>query len=165
MRRKEVRRRGQAALEYVITYGWGFLVIILTLGALAYFGFLSPSRYIPARCDFGSQLECSDYKVTSEGTNGAVYLQFRNNFGDDIQINAIYLFQENNHAGLTATSLVIGKGNISAVIKAVPNNPNQFTDGARMTIPVVVTFRRAFGAPVPPEHNVTGEVFATVLSS
>ena len=30
-----MKRKGQAALEYLITYGWGFLVIIVVLGALA----------------------------------------------------------------------------------------------------------------------------------
>ena len=58
-------RKAQAALEYLVTYGWGFLVILVVVGALAYFGLLSPSRYVPTKCEFGAQLECVDYKLQS----------------------------------------------------------------------------------------------------
>ena len=39
-------RRGQAALEFLTTYGWAFLVILVMIGALAYFGVLDPERFV-----------------------------------------------------------------------------------------------------------------------
>ena len=36
-------RKGQAAMEFLMTYGWAILVVLVVIGALAYFGILSPT--------------------------------------------------------------------------------------------------------------------------
>ncbi len=41
---KKYFKKSQAALEFLITYGWAFLVILLMIGTLSYFGILSPSQ-------------------------------------------------------------------------------------------------------------------------
>jgi len=49
-----MNKKGQAIFEFFITYGWAFLVILVMIGALAYFGILSPDvRYNPTKhvCD------------------------------------------------------------------------------------------------------------------
>ena len=82
-------RKGQQALEYLITYGWAFVVILITIGAFAYFGLLSPQRYLPERCDFGEQLICVDYVLqvdASDCPNGCVLLRFQNTFGENITV-------------------------------------------------------------------------------
>ena len=58
-----VRRsqRGQAALEFLTTYGWAFLVILVVIGALAYFGVLDPSKFVPERCTMQQEFTCKDY--------------------------------------------------------------------------------------------------------
>ena len=38
-------KKSQAALEFLTTYGWAFLVILIMIGALAYFGVLNPEKY------------------------------------------------------------------------------------------------------------------------
>ena len=53
------RKKGQAALEFLTTYGWAFLVILVMIGALSYFGVFSPENYVPDQCNFGSVLSCS----------------------------------------------------------------------------------------------------------
>jgi hypothetical protein len=151
-------RRGQAALEYLITYGWGFLVIIVVVGGLAYFGLFSPSRYIPARCEFGGQLECVDYRLNSAGT---IQLQFRNNFGDDILIVSAYSFDETAASTITGSPITIVKGNTSSILTITPSSTAQFVRDDRISVPMIVTFRRATGTN-PPLHNITGEIFATV---
>jgi hypothetical protein len=160
-----VKRHGQAALEYLITYGWGFLVIIIVVGALAYFGLFSPSRYIPSRCDFGTQLECADYKLDSSA--GRIYVQFRNNFGDDIRVTAVYLFDDaaaktcpGGSCSAPSSNFVIGKGNVSGVITLTPSSIALLNEGDKVSVPMTITFQRA--SPAGPLHNVTGEIFATV---
>ena len=44
------RKKGQAAMEFLMTYGWAILVVLVAIGALAYFGVLSPDRFLPERC-------------------------------------------------------------------------------------------------------------------
>jgi hypothetical protein len=154
-------RRGQAALEYLVTYGWGFIIIIVVIGALAYFGFLNPTRYIPARCAFGSQLECIDDKLEASGVSGKIYLKFRNNFGDDIKI--VDAFTADSRVTPTvqgAGSMVIAKGNTSSILVITLTAADEpLTQGDKVTVPLTITFQRN---PNGPLHNVTGEVFGQV---
>jgi uncharacterized protein (UPF0333 family) len=34
-----MQQRGQAAMEFLMTYGWAILVVLIAIGALAYFVF------------------------------------------------------------------------------------------------------------------------------
>lgn len=38
-------KRGQAAMEWLETYGWAILVVLAAIGALAYFGVLTPKGF------------------------------------------------------------------------------------------------------------------------
>ena len=40
-------KKSQAVLEFIITYGWAILVILAAIGTLAYFGILSPEKFVP----------------------------------------------------------------------------------------------------------------------
>lgn len=42
-----MKKKAQSALEFLTTYGWAFLVILIMIGALAYFGVLDPNRFLP----------------------------------------------------------------------------------------------------------------------
>jgi len=73
-------KRGQAALEFLMTYGWAILVVLAAIAALAYFGVLSPDRFLPEKCTMPSGLACLDFRATATGVD--VILQ--NSFGFDI---------------------------------------------------------------------------------
>ena len=38
------KKRGQAAMEFLMTYGWAILAAIVAIGVLAYFGVFNPGR-------------------------------------------------------------------------------------------------------------------------
>ena len=78
-------KKGQAAMEFLMTYGWAILVVLAAIGALAYFGVLSPSKHIPESCIFSQGIACLDFKVTPTTVN--LYLQ--NGFAQDIDIHNI----------------------------------------------------------------------------
>ena len=75
-----MHRKSQAALEFLMTYGWAILVVLVAVGALAYFGVLSPDKFLPAKCTLQSGIACLDHKVTQ--TQVQVVLQ--NSLGFDI---------------------------------------------------------------------------------
>ncbi|MBI2133714.1 hypothetical protein HYU11_03465 [Candidatus Woesearchaeota archaeon] len=56
-------KRGQAAMEFLMTYGWAILVVLVVIGALAYFGVLSPDNLLPEKCTFPLQLSCKDFSA------------------------------------------------------------------------------------------------------
>ncbi|MFH1916702.1 MAG: hypothetical protein ABIJ21_05535 [Nanoarchaeota archaeon] len=75
-----VKKKGQAAMEFLMTYGWAILVVLAAIGALAYFGVLSPKNLLPSSCTVGAGFGCSDAKATSN----TFELTLRNNMGEDI---------------------------------------------------------------------------------
>lgn len=79
-------KKAQAALEFLTTYGWAFLVILIMIGALSYFGVLDPSKFLPDKCLFGAGLgSCQEFTVTPGGT-GDILFRLINNFGTAITV-------------------------------------------------------------------------------
>jgi hypothetical protein len=80
-------KKGQGALEFLMTYGWAFLVILIMIGALAYFGVLNPSRWLPDRCQFGTGTLCREgqYVVTADADH-TIRAQLVNNGGSHISV-------------------------------------------------------------------------------
>ena len=75
-------KKSQAALEFLTTYAWAFLVILIMVGALAYFGILSPSKLLPDRCNFGSEISCDKNSMIVKNENdGTLTMRLANNFG------------------------------------------------------------------------------------
>jgi len=72
-------RKGQAAMEFLMTYGWAILVVLVAIGALAYFGVLSPEQFLPEKCIIasGSGLFCDDHSAVG-GTSDVVTLRVHN---------------------------------------------------------------------------------------
>ena len=56
-------RKGQAAMEFLMTYGWAILVVLVVIGALAYFGVLNPSKLVPDKCVASAGVSCTEYKM------------------------------------------------------------------------------------------------------
>jgi len=82
-------RKSQAALEFLTTYAWAFLVIIIMIGALAYFGVLSPSKLLPDRCTFGSEVGCSkDTMVVKKVNDNTLNMRLENNFGIPVTVTS-----------------------------------------------------------------------------
>ena len=44
-------RKGQGALEYLMTYGWALLIIVVVAAALYALGVLNPATYAQSRCN------------------------------------------------------------------------------------------------------------------
>ena len=78
-------RKSQAALEFIMTYGWAILVVLVAIGALAYFGVLSPDRFLPSKCTLRSGIACLDHKATA--TSLVIYV--KNSLGYDLTVDAV----------------------------------------------------------------------------
>lgn len=77
-----MNKRGQAALEFLMTYGWAILVVMVIIGALAYFGVLNPTMFVPERCSLGSGLSCDTFTVSPAAAN----IRVTNSLGRDITV-------------------------------------------------------------------------------
>jgi len=86
------QKKSQAALEFLTTYGWAFLVILLMIGALAYFGILKPSKFLPDRCSLGPEFSCLDYQISA--SYNTFKMRLKSNIGEPIMVNNITLSSE-----------------------------------------------------------------------
>jgi hypothetical protein len=93
-------RRSQAALEFLMTYGWAILVVLIVISALAYFGVLNPQALVPAKCTLTTGLSCKDYQVSAGSQT--IRLKIANGMGTGILINNISVVPT---SGNTATPL------------------------------------------------------------
>jgi len=75
-------KKGQAAMEFLMTYGWAILVVLAAIGALAYFGVLSPDRFLPEKCTLPSGIACLDFRYDSTG--GDIEMSIQNGAGFDM---------------------------------------------------------------------------------
>ena len=76
-------RKGQAAMEFLMTYGWAILVVIAAIAALAYFGVLDPAKLLPERCQSSAGMDCIDKANVKTAT---LELALRNNIGFGVTV-------------------------------------------------------------------------------
>src|SRR3989338_3584712 len=84
-------------MEFLMTYGWAILVVLVAIGALAYFGVLNPSRFLPSSCTITPGIACTEHKATSAG----VTLLLQNGMGQDLTVSTIDIIG----SGITCTPL------------------------------------------------------------
>ncbi|MBN1645473.1 hypothetical protein JW868_00365 [Candidatus Woesearchaeota archaeon] len=93
-------RKAQAAMEFLMTYGWAILVVLAAIGALAYFGVLTPSRYLPSQCTASTGFGCVEY--FGDGATDIVVATLTNNGGYDITQGSITIVSNDWGPGAAA---------------------------------------------------------------
>src|SRR3989344_5684966 len=88
--KKEIENpKNQAALEFIMTYGWAILVVLVSIGSLSYFGVLSPDKFLPTKCTLQSGIACLDHKATA----ASLTVNIQNSLGRDITIDRVTALQ------------------------------------------------------------------------
>ena len=105
--------KGQAAMEFLRTYGWAILVVLAAIAALAYFGVLSPEKFLPEKCIMQPGITCVSHKVEPS----KITLVIANGLGRTITVNSIDVsgcsaaFAEALPSGKDATFVITGCSN------------------------------------------------------
>ena len=99
-----VLKKAQAGLEFLTTYAWAFVVILIVIGALAYFGVTNPSKVLPDRCNFGPEFTCVNYLI--DATNSQVKIQLKNGMGNTVVANGFSTSTENGALSCTDSTTV-----------------------------------------------------------
>ena len=116
-----MNKKAQAAMEFLMTYGWAILVVLLAIGALAYFGVLSPQKLLPERTTFAAPLPNLDNAVVDATTN-SVEVAFKNNKGVSITIPGTGGVTPDT--GVTCANPVINATYNGAIINSTVQIPN-----------------------------------------
>ena len=159
-------KKSQAALEFLTTYAWAFLVILLMIGALAYFGILKPTKILPDRCNFGTEVGCVDYKISA--TDNTFDIRLKNNAGEPIIVTAINLSSE------AATSYLCNliSHNLTYTWRTGAVTDFRFSgcnnaaagmiEGEKGKVLLALTYYASKSGSTY-THTVSGEVFATIV--
>ncbi len=105
-------RKSQAALEFIMTYGWAILVVLVAIGALAYFGVLSPDRFLPSKCLQQQGIACLDHKATST----ALTVVSQNALGYDVSVTGSKAAQCTSVTSPTLPYVLANGGQITLVL-------------------------------------------------
>ena len=100
-------------MEFLMTYGWAILVVLAAIGALAYFGVLSPDRFLPDKCTATPPFSCTQFKVT----NNNVTIAITNSAGVDMSSMTIALVGNDGvtSCGPADTATAVQNGNAKIV--------------------------------------------------
>ncbi|MDP3916661.1 MAG: hypothetical protein Q8Q42_00035 [Nanoarchaeota archaeon] len=105
-----MKKRGQAAMEFLMTYGWALLVVLVAIGALAFFGVLSPAKFLPSVCTISPGLHCNDFKV--DGGADTITINVQNGLGSGLATVTL----GSDSCGTTATPVAIPEGDSVNVV-------------------------------------------------
>ena len=173
--KKEVK--SQAALEFLTTYAWAFLVILIAIAALYYFGIFDFSKFLPQKCLFPSQFECLDFVFVGDPTN-EVRFKLVNSIGEKIMVTALDITNDATPALTCATTTPPDTIDCEGNSKTLPfewdaglNCDYTLTncqDGAFITderteAKITITYY-AVNTPSQPLHDIKGKITAVVIS-
>ena len=125
-----MERKGQAAMEFLMTYGWAILAAIIAIGVLAYFGVFSPGKYVPS----ATVVSAPFYATGANAKAAAVTIEVRNNGGEDVTIT------DTSITGCTSntTSLTVVAGAVQVITV-----PCTLTVGNAFKEDITITYRKA----------------------
>ena len=132
------KKKAQAAIEFLTTYSWAIMVILLTIGALTYFDIFNTTRFISERCETGNQIRCVEATVS---TGGEFKMRVTNNYPVTIDITGFTIKQGNSefsggqHPGISPGETV----ELSAV------TDTEYSPRSREMFNIEITFKRTEG--------------------
>ena len=155
-----MKRKGQAAMEFLMTYGWAILVVLIVIGALAYFGVLNPQQFLPQKCQFSTGLVCVDKQLTSDG---AYKLRISNGLGNAIEVTKLVIDDTQDFAdctvNLTGTDNVLLAGEEKNFDCPAPTPALKLDAGQRIKAKMVLSYT---DRQTRFEHDVTGTLLIDI---
>ncbi len=120
IKQSNVMKKGQAATEFLMTYGWAILAIVIVAAVLWNMGVFKGqcAKTAPVQV-FGSgeQLQVSDWSLTSAGV---LTMKVKNLAGNDISISAGNMY-------LPSTYTTVANGTLAGAISVPAGGDNTVT--------------------------------------
>ena len=92
IKQKRSMKKAQAAMEFLMTYSWAILAVLIVIGALATFGVFEFGNLIPDRCVLAHPLQCDEHVLSVDSDNNVTArLSVSSNDQKEITIRRIAL--------------------------------------------------------------------------
>lgn len=153
-------KKAQAAMEFLMTYGWAILVVLAAIGALAYFGVLSPSKLLPSKCVLSPGFNFGDCKATNAVAAPGFFMTLFNGLGEDAKDVSVMI---NSTAGsgvpcnkqIDVTENPLGNGATSTNLTFCTTEFGTANVGERFDADVSIFYTKS-GETL--SHTVTGKI-------
>jgi len=151
-------RKAQAAMEFLMTYGWAILVVLVVIGALVYMGVLNPLALVPEKCTAPAGFICNSASLTSGG-------QFQLIITPQVYGNNLAVTGLNTITPTTITAPALATLNLSSTnlagspITITGTFGGTLTSGRKARISYDLSYQDDFGA-TKPAHG--GEIVVTI---
>lgn len=127
-----MKRKGQAAVEFLMTYGWAILAAVIAIGVLAYFGVFSPGKYVT-----DSAIVTAPFYVNAQNINASgINIELRNNGGENLNVTTIVITGTTPSVTCTCDTAV---ERCSSVV--TPSNTTAFVASCASTLTVGGTYK------------------------
>jgi hypothetical protein len=165
-------------MEFLMTYGWAILVVLVVIGALAYFGILKPETSLPDRCELQQGFYCKDFRILDAAAADVdtISFTFQNGRGTSMMVERVQVIGTGDVSQITCTtgdtllsetwSNKFGRyiENGASTNLAVPCGANALDDlvgSGKKKFNIVITW---FDATSTPEfaHTMNGQLLANV---
>ncbi len=100
-------KRGQTALEFLTTYGWALILVVMTIAVMVYLGVVNPQLLKPDMCRFPAEsgIRCTH---ASAGTDGNLHLTVQNIDNGEIMLEDIACIYEGSGVMITRNIMLDG---------------------------------------------------------
>ena len=139
-----MEKRGQVAMEFLMTYGWAILIILIAVGALWMLGVFSPST--PANCSLEAPFSCDDVFISQHGISFLISSNV-----ESATVSSVEVDGEPCHVALPLSSISKGSS------KVVCNGLN-LEEGEAISGKILLNYKKPGGFSHPVEGAFTGEV-------
>ena len=102
-------KKGQAAMEYLVTYSWALLLLVIVTVAILSTGIFSPSQFIREEFSIHPDIGCSGAQIYNDG-NTKINFRITNNLGYDIHVKEIIFYVKGESAGKETKNKKITQG-------------------------------------------------------
>ncbi len=99
-------KKAQGALEFLITYGWAFVVVLVLVGAMASTGVVTPEQLQPDKCVSPPGFSCEAHSISENEQN----FKFKNKLGHSINIknSSLAVGASDSSSACSSQSNIIG---------------------------------------------------------
>jgi hypothetical protein len=125
-------KKGQAAAEYLVTYGWALLLLVAVIAIILSSGIFNPSYFISEECVLQPDIACTGHQMYRVGgdQNAVLKIGVENRLGYDIKLADVKI--TTNDLGAAGEKVWEPQGGVPAVMR----------QGDNVTLTYVITGER-----------------------
>lgn len=144
-------QKGQGAIEYLMTYGWALLVIVVVGAALYAAGVLNPASYVANKCTGFQYFVWQNQKMATND-----YVLEVLNGREDVTITNLLV--DGNPRGVSGFTNPVSSGRRITIGDNSTTNPTGKVEGDTFSVTVTVIYNTTTIAGIRDSASCTGRV-------